>query len=361
MGLGLRRGIGLVAVGLAVTVVAGGCSSDDGKGGDGDAAEARTATTEATAPEAAEAVPSAGCDAGATTEADLAEATLPVAGTERRWLLSAPAWADGEDPLPLVLDFHGLAEGADIHAQMTQLGPYGVEEGFVTVFPNALGSPVLWDVDPVVENNTDLAFVTAVLDRVEQERCIDTARVYATGLSNGAMMTSVVACALSDRIAAVAPVSGIGLPEGCEPSHPMPVLTFHGTADPILQFNGGVDLSGLGGVLGGEDDSGGPTTTRPPADLEGPGYPDTVKQWAALDGCDDTFEDEDVSDTVIRRVYDCPDDAPVEFVIVEGGGHTWPSSEFSKSIEQIVGVTTFDIDATHEVWTFFQQFALPPS
>jgi polyhydroxybutyrate depolymerase len=356
----LRRGIGLVAVGLAVAVLAAACSGDDGKGDDGDAAGADDATATTEGAEAGAAVPSAGCDAGATDEANLAEATLPVAGTERRWLLSAPAWAEGDDPLPLVLDFHGLAEGADVHAGMTQLGPLGVDEGFVTVFPHATGSPVLWDVDPVVANNTDLAFVNAVLDQVEQERCIDTARVYATGLSNGAMMTSVVACALSDRIAAIAPVSGIGLPEGCEPSHPMPVLTFHGTADPILLFNGGVDLSALGGALGGGDDSG-PTTTRPPADLDGPGYPDTVRRWAALDGCDDTFEDEQVSDTVIRRDFDCPDDAPVEFVIVEGGGHSWPSSEFSKSIEQIVGPTTFDIDASQEVWKFFQRFTLPPA
>jgi polyhydroxybutyrate depolymerase len=354
----LRRGIGLVAVGLVVAVLAGACSSDDGKGGDGDAAGAETATTEVAA--AAEAVPSAGCDGGAADEADLAEATLAVGGAERRWLLSAPAWDEGDDPLPLVIDFHGLAEGADVHAQMTQLGPLGVDEGFVTLFPHATGSPVLWDVDPVVENNTDLAYITAALDRVEQERCIDTARVYATGLSNGAMMTSVVACALSDRIAAIAPVSGIGLPEGCEPSHPMPVLTFHGTADPILLFNGGVDLSGLGGALGGGGSSAGPTTTRPPADLDGPGYPDTVRRWAVLEGCDETFEDEQISDTVIRRVFDCPDDAPVEFVIVEGGGHSWPSSEFSKSIAQIVGPTTFDIDASQEVWRFFQQFRLPP-
>jgi polyhydroxybutyrate depolymerase len=279
---------------------------------------------------------------------------MPVAGAERRWLLSAPAWESGDDPLPLVLDFHGLSEGADVHAGMSQLGPLGVEEGFVTVFPHGTGDPLKWDVNPVVEDNVDLQFVAATLDRVEEERCIDTSRVYATGLSYGAMMTSAVACELSDRVAAVAPVAGIILPEGCEPAHPMPVLTFHGTADPILLFNGGV-----GAIPGMGEPAETTETTLPPADLEGPGYPDTVRQWAELAGCEDTFEDEEVSDTVIRRVYDCPADAPVEFVIVEGGGHSWPSSEFSRSIEQFVGTTTFDIDASQEMWEFFQRFSLP--
>lgn len=344
----------------AVAVVAAACSGDDGGG---DAAEgsgsASAAGERAAEDERAAAVPSAGCDGAATEPADLAEATLSVGGAERRWLLSAPAWEDGDDPLPLVVDFHGLGEGADVHAEMTQLGSLGRDEGFVTAFPHGTGAPVQWDVDPEVESNADLAFVTALLDRVGQERCIDTSRVYATGLSNGAMMTSVVACALSDRFAAIAPVAGIELPEGCDPTHPMPVLTFHGTADPILRFNGGIGTEALSAAFG-EGDAGATTTTLPPADLEGAGYPETVRRWADLVGCDDAFDDERVSETVIRRAYECPADAPVEFVIVEGGGHSWPSSEFSRSIEQIVGPTTFDVDASREMVEFFRRFRLPP-
>ena len=64
---------------------------------------------------------------------------------------------------------------------------------------------------------------------------------------------------------------------------------------------------------------------------------------------------------MIRRTFDCPDDAPVEFLIVEGGGHSWPSSEFSRSIAQFVGPTTFDIDGSREVWDFLRQFQLPPA
>jgi polyhydroxybutyrate depolymerase len=349
--MGRSRGaaaVGAVAVAVAVALVAA-CAGDGGDGG-GD---------EGTAPPAGPpaAVPSAGCDgAGAQPQADLVEATFDVGGVARRYLLSAPA-TDGETgPLPLVLDFHGLAEGADVHAGMTQLGPMGVEEGFVTVFPHGTGEPVRWDVGTDPAANADLAYVQALLDRVEAERCVDTSRVYATGLSNGAMMASTVACTMADRVAAVAPVAGLALPEPCEPARPVPVLTVHGTADPILLFNGGIGTGALTAALSGAEAA--PTTTAP-TDLDGQGYPDTVRRWAELDGCDvSSAADERVSDEVIRRTFDCPEDAPVEFLIVEGGGHSWPSSEFSRSIERVVGPTTTDIDASAEAWRFFQRFAL---
>ena len=349
----------LAAWAVALSVVVGACSGDDGAsddaGNDPAAADGGSADEGAADPTGADAAPdpSAGCDAGPTAQADLEELSLDVGGVARRALVSAPAW-DGDDPLPLVLDIHGLAEGADVHAEMSQLGPLGVEEGFIAVFPHGTGEPVRWEVGPDPAASPDLAYVTALLDEVEAERCVDRARVYATGLSNGAMMSSTLACAMADRIAAIAPVAGVQMPDGCDPARPVPVLTFHGTADPILLFNGGV-----GAIPGMGEPAETTETTLPPADLEGPGYPDTVRQWAELAGCEDTFEDEEVSDTVIRRVYDCPADAPVEFVIVEGGGHSWPSSEFSRSIEQVVGTTTFDIDASQEMWEFFQRVSLP--
>jgi polyhydroxybutyrate depolymerase len=181
-------------------------------------------------------------------------------------------------------------------------------------------------------------------------------------------MTSVLACSMADRFAAVAPVGGIMMPEGCEPSRPVPVLTWHGTADPILLFNGGVNPDALPfgddeedeevdiEVDGMDAEEGEPSTE--PADLEGEGYPATVAEWAALNGCEDTFEDEEFSDEILWRRYDCPDEAPVEFVIVLGGGHTWPGSDFSAAIEDIVGHTTFDVDASVDMWAFFSRFRL---
>jgi polyhydroxybutyrate depolymerase len=344
---------------VALLVLAPACSDDGGDGAGGDERSGTTAAGgEADATGEAQPEPSEGCREGGDPEVSMEERTLDVRATPRRFLVTAPQQADGE-PLPLVLDFHGLAEGANIHAQMTQLGPLGIEEGFVTVFPHGTGEPVRWNpsIDPAA--SADLEYVGTVLDQVEADRCIDTSRVYATGLSNGAMMSSAVACAMADRIAAIAPIAGVMFPDGCAPSRPVPLYTVHGTADPILLFNGGVGGAVLDRALGGGDDAGATTTTTAPADLDGAGYPETVRRWAEALECDDPSDDE-LSDEVIRRSYDCPDGTELVFDIVEGGGHSWPSSEFSKSIGDIVGPTTFDIDASEELWGFVSRFRLPP-
>jgi polyhydroxybutyrate depolymerase len=329
---------------VALLLVACGDSDDEGGGG---APEGTTTETTAAAR------PSPGCDAPPADPVREEQRTLPVAGGERRFLLTIPE-APPDEPLPLVLDIHGLAEGAEVHAGMTQFSALAEEEGFVVVFPHGTGAPVRWDTTPDPEANDDLTYLAAVLDAVVEEACVDESRVYATGLSMGAMMSSTLACTMADRIVAIGPVAGIEDPEGCDPGRPVPVLAMHGTADPILLFNGGVG-DALGSALQGRT---GPSTTLPPADLDGPGYPANAKAWAERNGCEPQPDDEAVSDEVTRRVYRCPDGAAVEFVVVEGGGHSWPSSEFSKSIGGIVGPTTFDIDATEEVWRFFERFRL---
>jgi polyhydroxybutyrate depolymerase len=255
----------------------------------------------------------------------------------------------------VVLDFHGLMEGAEVHAGMTKWSELAEQEGVVVVFPHGTGDPVRWDVGLDDAENDDLAYTDALLAEVGDALCVDTSRVYATGLSNGAMMTSVLLCARSDVIAAAAPVAGLSDLEGCDPERPVPLLTYHGTADPILLFNGGVDTSAIPG--GGDDDA--PTTTQPEADLDGEGYPAAAAAFAERNGCEAEPTDTEVSDEVLHRVYDCPDGADVEFYIVRGGGHSWPGSDFSKAIVDIVGPTTFDVDATADSWEFLQQFHLP--
>jgi polyhydroxybutyrate depolymerase len=94
-------------------------------------------------------------------------------------------------------------------------------------------------------------------------------------------------------------------------------------------------------------------------DLEGEGYPESVAAFAAHNGCDPDPEDSELTDEVVHRVYRCLSGADVEFYIVVGGGHSWPSSEFSQAIGEIVGMTTFDIDATRDAWEFMSRFSRP--
>jgi polyhydroxybutyrate depolymerase len=371
-----RRALALV---LASALLVAGCAGSDGdSGGDGssgsptteagaasstteapdEAADAGTTAAPAGEVASAEPVPSAGCGSSTTGEVALERRTLP--GSDRFYLLTTPPEHDGETPLPLVIDYHGLAEGAEIHATFSSFGPYAAENGFVVVGPHGTGEPVGWNVGLDPAANPDLEFTDFLLDELEADLCIDTSRVYATGLSNGAMMSSTLACTRADRFAAVAPIAGIMRADDCEPSRPVPVLTMHGTADPILLFNGGVG-DRLGNALGSGpgSDTTEPEAALPPADLDGPGYPAATLAWAEGNGCTGDPTDTEVTPTITERTWDCPTEAPVEFLILEGGGHSWPGSEFGKAAESIVGPTDMSLDATDAIWTFFQRFALP--
>src|SRR5690606_35061476 len=141
----------------------------------------------------------------------------------------------------------------------------------------------------------------------------------------------------------------------------VPIVSFHGTADPILLFNGGINITGIPGS-GDDDATEAPDAVEPdaghePLDLDGAGYPATVANSAERNGCDSDHTDREFTAEVIHRVYACPEGADVEFYIVVDGGHTWPSSEFSRSIDAIVGPTTFDVDATRDAWEFMSRFA----
>ena len=112
--------------------------------------------------------------------------------------------------MPLVLAFHGLAEGSAIHVQHTEYIPLAEEGGFAVVFPQGLGAVPAWNTGLA---SADVAMVGDLLDQLEADLCIDTNRIYASGLSLGGFMTSSLACVYGDRIAAFAPVAG----------HPQPV------------------------------------------------------------------------------------------------------------------------------------------
>jgi polyhydroxybutyrate depolymerase len=312
-------------------------------------------STTTTAPGSGPAVPSAGCGTSTEKATDADRRTLTVDGEERWYLLTTPPAHDGKEPLPLVLDFHGLAEGAAAHTAMSDMGTLAKKEGFVVAFPNGTGQPVRWDLDP---KSPDLTFIDTLLDTLGDDLCIDTSRVYASGLSFGALLSSYLACERADRFAAVAPVAGITVfDDDCTPSRPVPVVAFHGTADKILRFNGGVGA--IPGISKPEATT--TPTTLAATDLDGPGYPEAVKKWAARNGCEPTPTDTDVTKEVVKRVYTCPAGQNVEFFIVEGGGHAWPGSKFSEAVAKAVGYTTMDINATEEAWKFFQRFQLPPS
>jgi polyhydroxybutyrate depolymerase len=357
----------LVAAVLVAVVAVAACSSSSDKSSSGTALQGSTTDTSTssatTSPKPVPAKPSPGCSKTDAQPAVLyAPQKIEVDGTARDYLLTTPEAAP-DKPLPLVLDFHGLAEGSIIHSKESEFGELGQKDGFVVVSPNGLGQPVMWDTAPDPATNKDLQYVQQVVHEVVTNHCIDETRVYSTGLSMGAFMTSTLACTMSANLAAIGPVAGLQYPEPCDQTRKVPILTYHGTADPILYFNGGIGLGKLKGVLPGADDPNAPSPTSAPLDLNGAGYPETVRKWAAKYGCQPKPSETKESEHITLRSYDCPPGVAVEFAIVQGGGHSWPGSTFDKSIEEIVGPTNYEVNATQQIWDFFTRFQVadPPA
>ena len=345
---------------LAVTVVAAGlvgCSDDDG----GDASDAGTTTTGG-APGEVAAAPSAGCTSpeDVATEAgpEGQERVTTTSGGQDRWYLRhVPEAHDGSTPVPLVVDFHGYSEGAEVHVQMSALSAYGDEQGFVTVTPHGEGEVPRWD---TTLDGGDMDFVGDLLDEVEASLCVDTNRIYVTGLSNGAFLTSAIACRYADRVAAVAPVAGVRDVENCEPARPVPLLAIHGTEDEFVTFDGtpGDAVANLPAPDGsgrtiGELRAEGEDTGRPAPPPDAPTIPEIVAAWAERNGCEGPPAEEPLADDVALERYDCPTGADTGLIRIDGGGHSWPGSELSAAVEEIVGHTTMSISANEVMWEFF--------
>lgn len=339
-----------IPVVTAVALVLAACTS----GGSGKSGSP-TSTTASSATDVG-AKKSTGCRSAAEAPPGEEKVTLTSGGAERWYFRHVPPAYDASKPVPVVLDLHGYSEGAVVHTQMSGLGPFGDTHGFVTITPQGQGPVARWD---TALGSTDLTFVGDLLDHVESTLCVDTSRVFVTGLSNGAFMTSAVACAYADRIAAAAPVAGIRDIEGCKPKRKVPVVAFHGTADGFVAFDGG--LGDKVASLPAPDGSGktlGESGLLPASEAKGPSIPDIVAAWAERNGCARKPSERTVAADVARVAYDCPTGADVQLYRVQGGGHTWPGSAFSVAVESVVGHTTMSISADEIMWAFFEAHPL---
>lgn len=351
----MRRLVALLAAGALVLSA---CSGDDETD---TTASPETTTTTAIEfvevdPASVSADPSAGCGGAATTPPGETEHDITSGEIEGTYAQYVPTAHDGDTPVPLVLDLHGLVEGGPIHAAHTQLGPFGDQEGFVTITPDAHREPAQW----ALQDEGDVTFLSDVLDQVESDLCIDRNRVFSTGLSMGGLMTTVLGCALSDRIAAAAPVAGVGAPPTCARERPVPAVIFYGTEDPVLAYDGGLGAGAAG--LPAPGDPGETLGELDADDMEAamtflPGAEASAEVWAAGNGCPDAEPTvEAVTDDVERLDYGCA----VELYRVVGGGHTWPGSPFDVAIEDIVGPVTMSISANETMWAFFEEHPLGP-
>jgi len=259
--------------------------------------------------------------------------TLNAGGVDRTYRLYVPASYDASTAMPLVLNFHGFASNALEQERYTDFPSLAEREGFIVATPEGTNDPQRWYIYGQAEAGyvDDFAFVDQLIDAISARYCIDPSRIYATGISNGGGMSSLLGCELNHRIAAIAPVAGSPYSELlCRDAGPMPVVAFHGTDDELVPFEGGP-----GGRLG----------------LPVTGVRGNMRDWAEHNGCNLTLQTERIAEDVVLESYGgCADGAGVHLYVIEGGGHTWPGA--SRDIA-LLGETTQSISATEVAWRFF--------
>jgi polyhydroxybutyrate depolymerase len=268
--------------------------------------------------------------------------TLISSGHARDYLLYVPKSYNPTKPTPLVITLHSSMSWDSAALAISQWNSVADENGFLVVYPQGTGvGPKSWEMEgsETPSRMPDVAFIGRLIDKLEASYNIDKTRIYANGMSNGGGMAFVLSCTLSDRIAAVGMVSA-GLDpdwEWCRDTKPVPVIAFHGTADPICPFNGGFSK-----LAGGSF----------------PSVPEFFAKWSHRNQCSADAVESSIAPTVSEYRYrDCASDASVELYAISGEGHQWPGGRRVRA-EWMVGPYSSGINATRAMWTFFEEHPL---
>ncbi|MEO0469297.1 MAG: PHB depolymerase family esterase [Bacteroidota bacterium] len=262
-------------------------------------------------------------------------------GTSRSFILYVPASYTGNQSVPLVMNFHGYTSNANEQMFYGDFRPIADTAGFLVVHPQGtlFNGNTHWNVGGWTVGSTvdDVDFVNNLLDSLANDYNIDSKRIYSTGMSNGGYMSFLLACQLSDRIAAVASVTGSMTPQtydACDPQHPTPVMQIHGTTDAVVPYNGAIWTRSIS---------------------------DVIQYWTDYNNCDNSplsssLPNANPSDgsTVEVFQYDNGDrESKVIHYQVDNGGHTWPGTPFNGN-----GNTNQDFQASEVIWAFFLRYDL---
>ncbi|HJR04356.1 MAG TPA: PHB depolymerase family esterase [Methylomirabilota bacterium] len=273
--------------------------------------------------------------------------TIEVGGLTRTYLLHVPPGPPA-GPVPLVLVFHGGGGSGLGTERLTRFSELGDREGVLVAYPEGVGRNWYDGREFTTgsrahrERIDDVGFVAAMLDAVARAHAVDPGRIYATGISNGAVFSHYLAAHLSARIAAIAPVvGGIADPPDAwlRPDRPVSVLILQGTTDPLVPYRGGAVAFGRGRIIDTEE---------------------AARRWARLNGA----EAEPRSTPLpapgkdhcggLRLTYPGGrDGSEVVLVRLDGGGHTWPGGT-QYLPEGLVGRVCRDFTATSVIWEFFR-------
>lgn len=259
-------------------------------------------------------------------------------GILRTYRVYIPAIYNPDVPVPLLFNLHGYGSNNIEQEIYGDFRPIADTADFLIVHPNGTFDFLnnrFWNTFGA-STVDDIGFISALIDTISSDFNIDQTRIYSTGMSNGGFMSYDLACGLSERIAAVASVTGsmttahMGL---CDAQHPMPVMEIHGTADGTVPYEGNTLFVNIDTL---------------------------VNFWAQFNNCSllpaiTQVPDIDTQDgcTAELYVYNGGDlGSKVEFYKIIDGGHTWPGAPV------VVGVTNMDFSASEKIWQFFSRYDL---
>lgn len=272
---------------------------------------------------------------------------LTFGGRERSYVVYIPGDYDPDEAVPVVLAFHGGLTNADTMIRFMDLNRTADIEGFIVVYPNGTGRLrrlLTFNAGnccgyAMNSNVDDVSFTDAVLTDLRTIANADSSRVFATGMSNGAMMAYRLASELSERIAAIAPVGGPMATDTILATRPVSVIHFHGLHDRFAPFDGGRGT----GISGTEFIS----------------VNESLERWRAANLCTDApmvtaLEDAEDDGTHVTRYawQTCADDSEVVLYAIDGGGHTWPGGP---SRGRLLGTVSREISANKLMWEFFER------
>jgi len=290
----------------------------------------------------------AGCGANSSWTFDSDNHSNQTIGT-RSFLVHIPANYDPSSPHAVVLSFHGRGASDKVQETITGLSKPGLliaNKGIIAVYPmGAFGTGKhkkpsrAWKGAPYASKEVDdFAFVDDMLDAVKSNLCVDPARVYASGMSNGGGFVNLLACSadMAPKFAAFAPVSaalysGTHPFTSCDPGRAVPIINFHGSADKTIPFLGRNVTD---------------TADRTPA------IPDWREGWVTRNGCDPTAPSNVTTpyDGVVETTWECGGDNRTEFKAfqISNGVHRWPTT----------AETSFDA-TPDQIVPFFDRFTIP--
>lgn len=275
--------------------------------------------------------------------------TLQHGDLKRAYLIHVPPGYKPDTPMPVVFAFHG--GGGDMTLQANK--NYNIvgkadSAGFIAVFPNGYsrlpsGKLATWNAGNCCAQARDrevddVGFVRALVAQVQKQLNVDRTRLYATGMSNGGMMSHRLACEMADTFAAIAPVAGTDNTLQCKPSKPISVLHIHAKNDTHVLYNGGA----------GED-----AFKDKSMVTDFTSVPETVRRWTERNRCTGLAKRVlDVPGAVCEAYQQCADGVQVEVCTTETGGHSWPGASSVRAGKEAASQA---INANDVMWDFFQR------